>query len=327
MAAVSATEGTGMKLQRIVVAIKPWQRGLPLAANHARQLAQSADARIELVSSVFDARVAAARERGEAAARRTQDRTVMAARVELERLAGSLRDWGARVTTRIVWGVPAYEAILAAAEAEAADLLVVGAHEREPLHVRLTDTDWQLMRRVRCPLLLVKSPEFNGYRTVLAAVDPLQVHDQPPGLDRAVLDAGRCFAQAFGSAFRAVYAYPGAGAFELASAVQVAPGVFYGSENVEALHRRAVNELAAGFGMAAEDIDLVEGAPAESIVEIAAQRRAELIVVGTAQRQGIAAAAVGNTAEHVAGAVACDVLIVPVREERQAAAGPRSKVG
>jgi universal stress protein E len=316
-----------MKLERITVAIKPWQRGLPLAANHARQLAQSVDARIELVSSVFDAAVAAGSDRGDAAARVIQDRTTMAARVELERLAASLRDWGAQVTTRVVWGVPPYEAILDAAESWNADLLVVGVHERDTLHARLTDTDWQLMRRVRCPLLLVKSGTFNGYRTILAAVDPLHAHDEPDGLDRAVLDAGRCFAQAFGSELRAVYAWPGAGAFELASAVQVEPGVYYGAENVEAVHRRAVNELAAEFGIAPDEVDLVEGRVPDVIVDTAAKRNAELVVVGTGQRRGLAAATLGNTAEMVAGEIGCDVLVVPPGTEARAAARPQSKIG
>lgn len=316
-----------MKLQRIAVAIKPWQRGLPLAVNHARQLAQGVDARVELLSSVFDASVAAGRDRGDAAARRTQERTMMAARVELERLAGSLRDWGARATTRVVWGVPPYETILEAAEEGDADLLVVGVHERETLHARLTDTDWQLMRRVRCPLLLVKSGTFSGYRTILAAVDPLQAHGVPDGLDRAVLDAGRCFANAFKSELRAVYAYPGASAFELVSAVEVEPGVFYGAENVEALHRRVVNELASEYGVAAHEVDLVEGPAAEAIVDTAMERRAELVVIGTGQRRGFAAATLGNTAELVTGAIDCDVLIVPLPDEGRAAASPRSQVG
>lgn len=317
-----------MRLKRISVAIKPWQRGLPLAANHARQLAQSVDARIELVSSVFDAAVAAGRDRGDAAARAIQDRTIMAARVELERLAGSLRDWGAQVTTRVVWGVPPYEAILDAAESWGADLLVVGVHERDTLHARLTDTDWQLMRRARCPLLLVKSGTFGGYRTILAAVDPLHAHDEPPELDRAVLGAGRCFADAFGSELRAVYAYPGAGAFELASAVELSPGVYYGAENVEEVHRRAVNELAEQFGIAPHEVDLVEGRAPEVIVDTAAKRRAELVVVGTGQRRGLAAATLGNTAEIVAGEVGCDVLIVPARDDKRAAAQPpQSQIG
>ena len=310
-----------------MVAIKPWERDLPMAATHARQLAQAADARIELVSSVFDAAISAGCDRGDRQALRTHERSVAAARVALERLASSMRDWGATVTTRIVWATPAYEAILAAAEEWGADVLVVGAHERATLHSRLTDTDWQLMRRTRRPLLLVKSASFNGYRTILAAVDPLHAHDEPFGLDHAVLGWGRCFARAFGSTLRAVYAYPGRAAFELASAVQVAPGVLYGSENVEDLHRRAVTELAAHFGVAAGEIDLIEGSAPQSIADAAVRRRAELVVVGAAQPHGPRALAFGSTAEWIAGEVSCDVLIVPAPADSRTAMSPRSRVG
>jgi nucleotide-binding universal stress UspA family protein len=223
------------------------------------------------------------------------------------------------VSTKIVWGTPAYEAIITAAEEWEADLLVVGAHEPHTLHTRLTDTDWQLIRRVRCPLLVVKSASFNGYRTLVAAVDPLHAHDEPDGLDRAVLAAGRCFARAFGSTLRAFYAYPGAAAFELASAVQVAPGVIYGAENVTAVHRRAVNELAEQYGIAATECDLVEGAPAAALVDLVAERRADMVVVGAPQRRGALAVMMGSTAESAAAGVACDVLIVPApRSERHA---------
>ena len=266
-----------MKLQRIMVATKPWERGLPIAANHARQLAQGADAEIEIVGSVYDAAVSAGRDRGDAAAHRTLDRTVAAARAALERLAASMRDWRARVTTRIVWGVPPYEAILAAAEDWRADLLVVGTHERGTLHTRLTDTDWQLMRRARCPLLLVKDAAFTGYRTILAAVDPLQQRDEPHGQGRAVLAASRCVADTCGA---------------------------------------AVNE-----------VDLAVWSPAQAIIDAAAHRRADLVVVGAAQRRGSAAAVVGNTAELVAGELPCDVLIVPTPAGQPVAPGVRSQVG
>jgi universal stress protein E len=300
-----------MELKRILVAVKPWQRGLPLAASHARQLAQLAGAELQVCGTVFDAAAAAGNERGEPAARLKQDRALVAAQVDLERLARSLRDWGASVTTKIVWGVPAYEGILAAAREWRADLVVLGAHEPGVLHTRLTDTDWQLMRRADCPLLVVKSPSFGGYKTVVAAVDPLHGHDEPYGLDRAVLDAGRSIARACGSMLRAVYAYPGAEAFGLASAVEVAPGVFYGEENVEALHGRAVNELAEQFGIAATEVDLVVGSVPDAIIDTVVKRRAQLVVVGTSRRRGVLAAAIGSTAERVVTAVACDVLIVP----------------
>jgi nucleotide-binding universal stress UspA family protein len=310
-----------MQLKRILVAVKPWQRGLPLAARHARQLAQLADAELRVLGTVFEAAAAAGCERGDVQAQALRDHHIAAARAHLERLAHSLRDWGARVTTSVTWGVPAYECILAAAQEWQADLLVVGMHEQEPLHTRLTDTDWQLMRRVECPLLLVKSSSFDRYRTIVAAVDPLHAHDEPYGLDTAVLDAGRAIARVCGSALRAVYAYPGAEAFDLASSVEVAPGVFYGAENVEALHRRAVNELAVGFGVAASEVDLVVGSAREAIVDTATERRAQLLVVGLPRRGGVLPAALGSTAEHVVAGVACDVLLVPAPVAAAAARG------
>ena len=263
-----------MELQRIMVATKPWERGLPIAANHARQLAPSAGVEIEIVGSVFDAAVAAGRDRGEAAARKSQDRTVATARAALERLAAAMREVGARVSTRIVWGAPPYEAILAAAHDWRADLLVVGTHEPGTPHTRLTDTDWQLLRRAGCPLLLVKSAVFGGYRTILAAIDPLPGSDELDLLDGAVLAASSCVAKACGSTVRAV-----------------------------------------------------EGVPAWSVIDAAAHRGADLVVVGAARQHGFAAAVAGNTAELVAGELACDVLIVPVAEAAPVARGVRSKVG
>jgi len=264
-----------MQLKRIMVATKPWERGLPIGADHARQLAPTDGVEIEIVGSVFDAAVSAGRDRGEASAQKSHDRTVATARASLERLAASMRDsGGARVTTRIVWGVPPYESILAAAHDWQADLLVVGTHEPGTRHTRLTDTDWQLLRRARCPLLLVKSAAFSGYRTILAAVNPLPERAEPNELDGAVLAAGHCVAEACGSTLRQV-----------------------------------------------------EGFPAWNVIDAAAERRADLVVVAAARQNDFAAAVVGNTAQLVAGELACDVLIVPVTEEVRVARGVRSQVG
>ena len=124
--------------------------------------------------------------------------------------------------------------------------------------------------------------------------------------------AGRTLAAAFGSALRVVNAYPGGEAFALASAVEVSPGVFYGNENVEDLHRRAVVDLGERFGVSGEAIDLVAGKPAEVILDVVAARKAALVIVGVPQRRGGMAAIVGTTAEAVTAEVPCDVLLVPL---------------
>jgi nucleotide-binding universal stress UspA family protein len=182
-----------MQLERILVALKPWQRELPLATEHALALARGG-AQIRLLTAVFDVAVAVAHERGDPAALASEGRAIFAARVELDRLAALLRRGDTVVTTRTVWGAPAYAEIVGATRDWPADLLVIGAHDAQSGHGRLTDTDWQLTRLAACPLLLIKTPVFSGYDTIVAVAEA----DGAAG----VATAGHCFARAFGASLR-----------------------------------------------------------------------------------------------------------------------------
>jgi len=298
------------QLERVLVAIKPWERGLPLESQHAAQLAQAVGAELLLASAVFDAKIASRAERGNAGALLARGRMIEAERVELERLAQSLRDWGAKVATRVVFQAPAYQAVLDTAREWRADLLVVGVHERGlRLGTRLTDTDWQLMHLTPCPLLLVKDPAFDGYPTILAAVDPTHPQAAASGVDRAVLEISSKLARACESELRAVHALPEPARSPLRP-VEIAPGVYCDADAIEELHRRAVDELLAGY-VAPDRVDLIAGTPAEVIAQAAADRHAALVVIGALRRSRLERAILGSTAEAVAMDVPCDVLLVP----------------
>jgi universal stress protein E len=298
-------------IERVLVAIKPWQRGLPLESQHGSQLAEALGAKLMIVAAVFDARVARRVNRGEAAALGARSRLIEAEHVELERLAQSLREWGTDVTTRVVWDAPAYQAVLDVAREWRADLLVVGVHEsRLRLGTRLTDTDWQLMRLAPCPLLLVKDPAFDGYPTILAAIDPAHPEAAVSGVDRAVLDVSSTIARACRSELRAVHALPPAAPVPPPT-VEMAPGVYVDQDAIDALERRAVSELAAEYDLPPQRVDIAQGPPASVIAEAAADRRAALVVIGALRRGQVQQAMIGSTAEGVAMDVPCDVLLVP----------------
>lgn len=298
------------RFERVLVAIKPWQRGLPLEAQHAAQLAEAVGAELMLTSAVFDARIAARAERAERTAMVARQRMIDTERVELERLAKSLRDWGAVVATRVVWEAPAYQGILHAAREWRADLLVVGVHEHGlRLGTRLTDTDWQLMRLAPCPLLLVKDPAFDGYPTILAAVDPTHPQAAETGVDREVLELAKRFAAAFNSELRAVHALPDAAT--ALQPVEISPGVYCDSEAIEQYRRRALDELLADHGVGRAHVDVAQGKAAAVIEQTAAKRRAALVVIGALRRSRLEQAVLGSTAEAVAMDLPCDVLLVP----------------
>ena len=295
----------------MLVAIKPWQRGLPLESQHASQLADELGAQLMIASAVFDARVASRAGRGDAAALAARARLIEAERIELEKLAQSLRAWGTAVSTRVVWGAPAYQGVLDVAREWRADLLVVGVHERSfKVGTRLTDTDWQLMRLAPCPLLLVKDPVFNGYRTVLAAVDPAHPESARSGIEGFVLEVAKSVSEACESELRVVHALPDPARLP-PSPVEIAPGVYCDADAIEELDRRAVDDLLALHRVPPEQLDLAQGIPEDVIVRTVADRRAELVVLGALRRSQLSQALIGSTAEAVAAAVPCDVLLVP----------------
>jgi len=313
------------RIERVLVGIKPWERGLPLESQHAAQLAQALDAELMLVSAVFDAKIASRAERSNTGALASRARMIEAERVELERVAQSLRDWGATVATRVVFQAPAYQAVLDVARDWRADLLAVGVHERGlRLGTRLTDTDWQLMQLTPCPLLLVKDPKFDGYPTILAAFYPAHPQATESGVDRAVLETAKTVAGACESELRAVHALPEPALSPL-HPVEIEPGVYCDADAIEELHRRAVAELLGSYGVAPEQVDLLPGAPAEIIERMATERRAELVVIGALRRSRLERAILGSTAEAVAMDVPCDVLLVPPPRRAPAAARSRGR--
>jgi nucleotide-binding universal stress UspA family protein len=276
----------------MVVAVSPTEGGFPLAAVHARGLAKSANAEMLLVSAV------ASRGRGQA---------LGAALKNLDELAQSMRAWGATVSVTAVSGKPAHAAVLAAANEWDADLLVVGAHEARSRGGHFGHTARQLLRFAECPLLLVKDPFFDGYATILAAVDP--VHDSA-ALDTEIMAVARAVGAGLGSKLRVVSAYTESAGLADAS-VEVDSGVFLDALGLERLEGAAVEQLARNHDVAPEAIDLRAGEPHEVIQAVAALRGAELLVVGARSRRNPLTAAVAGTAEIVADDSSCDVLLVP----------------
>jgi universal stress protein E len=299
-------------IKRILIAAEPSEQTLPLSARHASRLAQGLGAEIVLLSCVSDSATAAgfgAADPAELAPQPRGEADLVEDR--LEQLAEPLRDAGIAVTTTVSSRMPAYRGILETAADRQADLVVVGVHEsRVAPHRRLTETDWDLMRLCPCPLLLIRDPDTEAYDAILAAVDPLQDHAEPPGLDHAVLGAAEQFRRAFDAGLRVANIYPNPEDYEIVSAVQVEPGVFYGAENIEEAHRRAVHALVRDCGIEKAEELLRAGEPAAAIGEIAAEHNIQLIVMGAIKRGRIESAVLGSTAETVIADATCDVLLV-----------------
>ena len=126
-----------------------------------------------------------------------------------------------------------------------------------------------------------------------------------------MLRAARRFGTALNCTVRAVHAFPDPQNFALVSAVEVTPGVFYGTENIATLHRRAVEELASAYGIDASHTDVRPGAPAAVIRELMAEHNVRLVVLGLSRHSVVEQVVLGSITQAVTIESLCDVLLIP----------------
>lgn len=176
--------------------------------------------------------------------------------------------------------------------------------------LRLGNDDWELIRHCPAPLLLVRGQKFQGYRKILAAVDPLHEDDKPADLDRRILDLSAALSRQFQGEIEVLNLVPPDRAVPggLADPVAFAGNDLQTAE-LEA-HRLRVRELVAQSATGAGSHECVEfGEPVQQIVCHARRLQADLLVMGAVARSALKRLLVGSTAERVLDEVTCDVLI------------------
>ena len=181
------------------------------------------------------------------------------------------------------------EAIFAAAQEEAADLLVIGKHRAvEDIGVFRGSTGERMIRFGTRSVLLVKTEAVSRpYQKIVVGVD------FSPSSRSAVEFALDMFPKA---EFILVHAYP---------APRVAAGI---AERLDA----QFTEFMHGLGEAVAHCSQLsrEGPPVPTVLKAIAAINPDLVVMGTHGRTGSGPMQIGTVAERVLSESACDVLAV-----------------
>lgn len=292
-----------MKIETVLAAVAQPGDGAQPVIERAGSIAQATGAQIVLFHAAFDAALSGgsllsakrlARLRGDLVDKRTR---------ELDRHARALRKRGLEVSMHVVWEEPAYESIIRAAIRESADLVVAGPHAAARRNTpSMRQNDWQLLRLCPRPLLLVRKWR-RAEGPVLAALDPMHANDKPANLDRTLLDAASALAAAIQTEVQAVHS--------------ISPMVYALDEHTPAARARMrekvhtrMQRVLRRARLAAARIHILQGAPEETIPELARKLDAQLLVMGAVSRRGLARFAIGDTAERIIDAAPCDLLIL-----------------
>lgn len=216
-------------------------------------------------------------------------------------------DPNARVSWEVLEGQPHVELIRAARQRNA-ELIVVGRHGKHSLRERLLgSTTERIARHSEIPTLVVTSKRTSPYRCPMVAVDladDLSIVQGLVDLALTLVDP---------EADRLILLHAFQAPFERRLRYLLANGEL--SEYRAEYKRKALSALVKLRGdihapnVAVRTV-LARGEPERSIVREASRRGADLLVLGTHGRTGMAHAFLGSVAEAALRRATCDIAIL-----------------
>lgn len=214
-----------------------------------------------------------------------------------------------QIEKEVVWHNRPFEAIIEEVLKSNQDMLVKGTQVSPSFqNLLFTPTDWHLLRKAPCAVLLVKEHEWPSHGQIIAAVHTGSEEEHHQKLNKRIIEHAQAMSKTLDASVHLVNAYPSA---PVNIAVEIPE--FDVTEYSDALEQHHINRMAAlgrEFGISSHAQHLSQGLPEQVIPDFAKQLDAELVVLGTIGRTGISAALLGNTAEHVLDQINCDVLAI-----------------
>jgi universal stress protein E len=211
------------------------------------------------------------------------------------------------IDIKVVWHNRPYESIIYEVIDNNYDLIVKGTKQHDSLKsVIFTPTDWHIMRKAPVPVLLVKDHAWPQNGQILAAVKLGVDVEEHQSLNESITENAQHFAKLLHSKVHLVNAYPGTPLNIVIEIPEFDPTIYNAS--VKAHHQKEMQRHCERHHIDDALCHVCEGLPEDVIPQLAEELDAELVVIGTIGRQGISAALIGNTAEHVIDKLNCDVL-------------------
>jgi len=209
----------------------------------------------------------------------------------------------------VAWHKRPFEAAIEHIKEHDNDLLVKSTHKHDKLKsVIFTPTDWHLLRKSPCDVLLVKDHDWPRDGTIVTAINAVSEDSDHINLNNKVMQHATDLAKVISAKVKIVNGYPGT-PVNIAIEIPEFNAQEY-NDSVKQHHINASIEIANRHGLGVEDCFIQEGLAEDVIPSVTKSLDAELLIIGTIGRTGLSAAFIGNTAEHVIDRINCDLLAV-----------------
>jgi len=231
---------------------------------------------------------------------------------DLEALIKPYQKENLLIKTKVVIGKPFIE-LIRKVQCDNHDLLMKTAQPQEGLVDRIFgSSDMHILRKCPCPVWIDGAESSRHYKTILAAVDPMD--DACEDLNTLIMDLATSLADKESAQLHIVHAW----SLQGESMLQSPRGGLSKAElhnllnSTQLRHSKKLDQLLHKYNLNSnnEKVSLVKSEAASAISHKADQINADLIVMGTIGRTGIPGLFIGNTAEDVLNSTNASVLAV-----------------
>lgn len=292
--------------QKILVIIDP-KAAQQFAVQRAVQLAQRTGAALHLFLGVYDLACELTSLISKSEKENIKTAVIGLKKKWLDELAEPILRQNIQVTTTVVWQRRLDRAILAEQKRLGSDLLIKTVN----MHLVLGEIihrpiDWNLLRYCPCPVLLVKTPDWQEKPKIIAAVDATAEDNRHAILNLTILDSAKQIANLFEGELHIVNAYPATPAYLPMLASDITFDEL--QQDLAKIHRYKTFNLAAHYDALDQNVHVIEGSPDYALAKVAKEIGGQLLVLGTVARLGIAGLLIGNTAEDLIDHLNMDIL-------------------
>ncbi|WP_261835574.1 universal stress protein UspE [Vibrio ishigakensis] len=225
----------------------------------------------------------------------------------MKEVAAPYHDDDIELDIKVVWHNRPYEAIISEVFAQDFELVVKTTRKHDVLEsVLFTPTDWHLLRKCPCAVLLVKDHDFPEHGHIVASVHVGSENEHHLDLNHRMVRKTLDLAERLNATPHLVNSYPITPPNITVELPEFDPTIY--SDSVRGHHLKSMKALRQEYGIDEEQTIVEQGLPQDVIPKAVEDLNAGLVVLGTSGRTGLSAVFLGNTAENIIDKINCDVL-------------------
>jgi universal stress protein E len=173
-----------------------------------------------------------------------------------------------------------------------------------------TPTDWHLIRECPVPVMLVADNKWKKAHPILAAIDLSSEKPVKRALNNRIIDQAWHLAKAMNTELHLVHALHTS---VVLADLDIVDTAAHTRKREEELKPR-IEHLRNTWHLGPEQVHIVSGPAQKVIPSIANKIKADMVVMGTTGKTGLAARVIGNTAEKVLTHLRTDLLAIKPAE-------------